>query len=124
MAFHDPKGNVRPEPPGRCRRELQMTVIFNRRQILVTSSGAVAAAAWAGSVVPAAANDSADLIKAFSGGKTPAAGKVKIDMPEIAENGNTVPMTIQVDSPMTEQSYVKDVLVVADGHPRGGVEIG
>jgi sulfur-oxidizing protein SoxY len=98
-----------------------MTVIFNRRQILVTSIGAVAAAAWAGSVVPAAANDSADLIKAFSGGKTPAAGKVKIDMPEIAENGNTVPMTIQVDSPMTEQSYVKDVLVVADGNPRGGV---
>jgi sulfur-oxidizing protein SoxY len=100
---------------------LKMTVIFNRRQILATSIGAVAAAAWVGSVVPAAANDSADLIKAFTGGKTPADGKVKIDMPEIAENGNTVPMTIMVDSPMTEQSHVKDVLVVADGNPRGGV---
>ena len=98
-----------------------MTVIFNRRQVLATSVGAIAAAAWAGSVVPAAANDSADLIKAFAGSTTPAAGKVKIDMPEIAENGNTVPMTIIVDSPMTEQSYVKDVLVVADGNPRGGV---
>jgi sulfur-oxidizing protein SoxY len=98
-----------------------MTVIFNRRQVLATSVGAIAAAAWAGSVVPAAANDSADLIKAFTGGKAPAPGKVKIDMPEIAENGNTVPMTISVDSPMTEQSYVKDVLVVADGNPRGGV---
>jgi sulfur-oxidizing protein SoxY len=98
-----------------------MTVIFNRRQILATSIGAVAAAAWAGSVVPVAANDSVDLIKAFTGGKAPADGKVKIDMPEIAENGNTVPMTIMVDSPMTEQAYVKDVLVVADGNPRGGV---
>lgn len=97
-----------------------MTVIFDRRQVLVTSLGAVAAIGWG--VGPAqAANDSADLIKAFTGGKTPAAGKVKIDMPEIAENGNTVPMTVMVDSPMTEQSHVTDVLVVADGNPRAGV---
>jgi sulfur-oxidizing protein SoxY len=99
----------------------QMTVVLSRRQVLAASAGAVAAVSWIGSVVPAAANDSADLIKTFTGGKTPAAGKVKIDMPEIAENGNTVPMTIMIDSPMTEQSYVKDVLVVADGNPRGGV---
>jgi sulfur-oxidizing protein SoxY len=98
-----------------------MTVIFSRRQVLATSIGAVAAASWIGSVVPAAANDSKDLINKFTGGKTAAAGKVKIDMPEIAENGNTVPMTISVESPMTEQSYVTDVLVVADGNPRGGV---
>ncbi len=30
-------------------------------------------------------------------------------------------MTVSVDSPMTEQSYVSDVLVLADGNPRGGV---
>ena len=99
-----------------------MTVIFDRRQVLMTSLGAAAAAAWIGGVGPAqAANDSDDLIKKFTGGKKPAEGKVKIDMPEIAENGNTVPMTVTVDSPMTEQSYVKDVLVVADGNPRAGV---
>ena len=98
-----------------------MTITLNRRQVLATSIGAVAAASLIGSSIPATANDSADLVKAFTGGKTPAAGKVTIDMPEIAENGNTVPMTIMVDSPMTEQSYVTDVLVVADGNPRGGV---
>ena len=99
-----------------------MTVMIDRRQVLMTSLGAAAAAAFVVSAGPAqAANDSADLIKKFTGGKTPAEGKVKIDMPEIAENGNTVPMTIAVESPMTEQSYVKDVLVVADGNPRGGV---
>ena len=99
-----------------------MTVIFDRRQVLMSSLGAIAVAGWIGGVGPAqAANDSADLIKAFTGGKSAAEGRVKIDMPEIAENGNTVPMTISVDSPMTEQSYVQDVLVVADGNPRGGV---
>jgi sulfur-oxidizing protein SoxY len=98
-----------------------MTVIFNRRQLLAASVGAVAVAAWAGSIVPAAANDANDRIAKFTGGKQPTSGKVKIDMPEIAENGNTVPMTIAVDSPMTEQSHVTDVLVVADGNPNGGV---
>jgi len=30
-------------------------------------------------------------------------------------------MTVSVESPMTEQSYVSDVLVVAEGNPRGGI---
>ena len=46
---------------------------------------------------------------------------MRLDLPEIAENGNTVPMTVSVESPMTEQSYVSDVLIVADGNPRGGI---
>jgi sulfur-oxidizing protein SoxY len=98
-----------------------MTVIFNRRQILATSIGAIALAGWAGSIVPAAANDSADVIAKFTGGKKPVGGKVTLDMPEIAENGNTVPMTVAVDSPMTEQSHVTDVMVVADGNPNATV---
>jgi sulfur-oxidizing protein SoxY len=95
---------------------------LNRRQVFAAGAGAFAAVAWGGAVTPAhAANDSADLIKAFTGGKQPAEGKVKLDLPEIAENGNTVPMTVSVDSPMTEQSYVQEVLIVGDGNPRGGM---
>lgn len=98
-----------------------MTATFTRRQALVISAGAVATAAWAGSVVPAAANNAHELLTKFAAGKQPIKGKVKLDMPEIAENGNTVPMTIAVDSPMTEQWHVTDVLVVADGNPNGAV---
>jgi len=47
--------------------------------------------------------------------------RIKLDLPEIAENGNTVPMTVTVESPMSEQSHVTDVLVVADGNPNAGV---
>ena len=61
------------------------------------------------------------MIKKFTGGKAPTDGKVKLDLPEIAENGNTVPITVSVESPMTEQSHVTDVLIVADGNPRAGV---
>lgn len=52
---------------------------------------------------------------------TPGAGKVTLDVPEIAENGANVPITITVDSPMTEESYVKTILLVADGNPNPGV---
>lgn len=52
---------------------------------------------------------------------TAKAGKVTIGAPEIAENGNTVPITISVDSPMTEQDYVKKIVMVADGNPLPGV---
>jgi sulfur-oxidizing protein SoxY len=94
---------------------------LDRRQVLSAGAGALATAALATISPAAAANDSADLIKKFTGGKTPAEGKVKLDLPEIAENGNTVPLTVLVESPMTEQSYVSDVLIVADGNPNGGM---
>jgi sulfur-oxidizing protein SoxY len=99
-----------------------MTGQFDRRQVLGAGVGVLAATAFGVAATPAhAANNAQDLIKAFTGGKQAAEGKVKLDLPEIAENGNTVPMTVTVESPMNEQSHVTEVLVVADGNPNGGV---
>ena len=97
-----------------------MTRMFNRREALAIGAGAAGLAMFGASDVYAA-NDSEEVIKKFTGGKTPAQGMVKLDLPEIAENGNTVPMTVLVESPMTEQSHVTDVLILADGNPRSGV---
>jgi sulfur-oxidizing protein SoxY len=96
---------------------------LHRRRILTIAIGAAAAAASSAAPGPAfaAKNDADDLIRKFTGGKTAAEGRVRLDLPEIAENGNAVPMTVSVESPMTEQSYVSDILVVAEGNPRGGV---
>jgi sulfur-oxidizing protein SoxY len=100
--------------------EPAMKVRFNRREVLALTGSAVAAASIG--IAPAkAANDSQQLIDKFTGGKKPVEGKVKFDLPEIAENGNTVPITVSVESPMTEQSYVSEVLVVGDGNPRAGM---
>lgn len=57
-----------------------------------------------------------DLVKA-----APKPGKVAIKTQEIAENGNTVPVTITVESPMTAADYVKEIHVVADKNPQPGV---
>jgi sulfur-oxidizing protein SoxY len=46
---------------------------------------------------------------------------VSIELPEIAENGNTVPLSVTVDAPMANDNYVSDILVVADGNPNPGV---
>jgi sulfur-oxidizing protein SoxY len=69
----------------------------------------------------AATKDAEADIAKFTGGKAAETGKITIDLPEIAENGNTVPLSVTVDSPMTAESYVSDILVVADGNPRPGV---
>jgi len=98
-----------------------MIEVCNRRQALSLGIGGLAAVSGAWVLPAQAANDAQDLIAKFTGGKKPAEARVKLDLPEIAENGNTVPMTVSVESPMTEQAYCSDVLVVADGNPRGGV---
>ena len=59
----------------------------------------------------------ADEMKKLFAGKTMGAGKIKLDMPEIAENGLVVPINIDVESPMTEADFVKSVHVFADGNP-------
>ena len=99
-----------------------MTLIVNRREALALAAGAAGSIAL-GVPQALAKNDADEAIKKFTGGKTPIEGKVKLDLPEIAENGNTVPMTVTVDSPMTEQSHVTDVMIVANENPRSGVVV-
>ncbi len=48
---------------------------------------------------------------------TPKEGKVTLKAPEIAENGNAVPITVSVESEMTEKSFVKAIYIAADGNP-------
>ena len=48
-------------------------------------------------------------------------GRIKLDLPSIAENGLVVPLNFEVESPMTETDYVKSVHVWADGNPQPGV---
>jgi sulfur-oxidizing protein SoxY len=65
--------------------------------------------------------DAAAEIAKFTGGKPTESGKIAIDLPEIAENGNTVPLSIKVDSPMSAADYVSEILVVGDANPNAGI---
>ncbi len=56
-------------------------------------------------------------IKKLYGDKKAVEGKIKIDLPTIAENGLVVPLNFEVESPMTETDYVKAVHFFAEGNP-------
>lgn len=60
-------------------------------------------------------------IKTLYGDKPLGEGKIKLDVPEIAENGLVVPVNVEVESPMTEADYVKAVHIYADGNPQPGI---
>jgi sulfur-oxidizing protein SoxY len=49
------------------------------------------------------------------------AGKVKLDVPPLVENGNTVPMTVSVSNPMTPDDYVKSIHVFNEKNPQPNV---
>ena len=53
--------------------------------------------------------------KAF--GQTPKAGRVKLELPVLADNGNSVPMKITVESPMTEANHVKTIRLISERNP-------
>ena len=44
-----------------------------------------------------------------------------LDLPEIAENGNQVKVSFDIDSPMTQDDFVKTVYILADGNPAPNV---
>lgn len=53
-------------------------------------------------------------VAAITGGKAlVASSKVKMEAPEIAENGAVVPVKVTVESPMTQKEYVKAIHVLA-----------
>jgi sulfur-oxidizing protein SoxY len=49
------------------------------------------------------------------------AGKVKLEIPPLVENGNTVPMTVSVSSPMTPDDYVRSIHVFNEKNPRPNI---
>jgi sulfur-oxidizing protein SoxY len=93
---------------------------LNRRQALA-GAGACAAGLGFAAGPALSANDYAEQIKAFTGGKTPVEARVRLDLPELAENGNTVSMSVTVDGAMTADSHVEEILVLAPNNPNARV---
>lgn len=94
---------------------------INRRQAFALGGGFVMLTLMPMAADAEVTNDAAKWIEKFTGGKTPVKGKISLDLPEIAENGNTVPLSLTVESPMTADAYVKEVMLLADGNPNAGV---
>src|SRR6201996_9179761 len=63
----------------------------------------------------------ASAIRTIVGGAVVQTGKVKIDIPPLVENGNSVPMTVSVTSPMTAEDHVKSIHVFNEKNPQPNI---
>jgi sulfur-oxidizing protein SoxY len=90
-----------------------------RRDILVAGTGAFSLLL----VRPARATPEsmAAAIKAFAGEAELRKGKVTLEIPPLVENGNSVPLTVKVESPMTPQDFVKTIAVFNERNPQPNV---
>lgn len=57
-------------------------------------------------------------LAALLGGRLLQPGRVTLDIPKLADNGNSVPLTITVDSPMTERDRVVAIHLFSERNPR------
>lgn len=80
---------------------------FNRREALAIGAGAIAALGLTGVAAQAAIEDD---IAAFTGGAAAGEGGLELTAPEIAENGNTVPVSVSAPGAVA-------VAIWADGNP-------
>lgn len=89
--------------------------LLRRRQLL-----AVALLPFAAQATPAAL---AEAIRAHVGAATPREGRVAIEIAELVENGNTVPVSVTVDSPMTAADHVKTLALFTERNPQPEVAV-
>src|ERR1700685_1200254 len=93
---------------------------LTRRSALLLGAGMTLALVAVDDSMATPAEADAEIAK-FTAAKAAESGKITIDLPEIAENGNTVPLAIKVDSPMTADDYVSEIRVIGDANPNPGI---
>jgi sulfur-oxidizing protein SoxY len=73
--------------------------------------------------VPVRADDAlvAEAVKTLFGDRPRQDGRIKVTLPPLAETGNTVPISVEVDSPLTETDFVKQVAIISTKNPRAMV---
>ncbi len=96
--------------------------MLGRRDFVLGAAGAAMLVVWLGTATGAQAQekvlDAEGLIKSILKDAKPAEAKIKLEIPEIAENGNTVPYTVEVESPNTEADFVRAVHIISTGNPQ------
>jgi sulfur-oxidizing protein SoxY len=94
-----------------------------RRFLALTGGAAVLGAMPVVAASPARATPAmmATAMRDVTGSAVVRAGKVKLDVPPLVENGNTVPMTVSVTSPMTAEDHVRSIHVFVEKNPQPNV---
>jgi sulfur-oxidizing protein SoxY len=92
-----------------------------RRDLLLGSGASTAALLLAVHVAEATPQSLQAAIRNVAGNADIGKGRIKLDIPPLVENGNTVPMSVSVESPMTATDYVKTIYVFNEKNPQPNV---
>jgi sulfur-oxidizing protein SoxY len=82
-----------------------------RRALQVLAAGACFLIARPATATP---DELAAALRETFGERSITRGRVKLEIPRLAENGSVVPVTVSVDSPMTQQDYVSGIYLFAE----------
>ena len=95
---------------------------MDRRRFLA-GTAATAAVVVVLPLSPASAtpDSMAEAIKKVVGNATPTEARVKLDVPPLVENGNSVSLVVSVESPMTVADHVKTIHVFNEKNPQPNV---
>lgn len=88
-----------------------------RRAALVALGGMAFAVRPAHAIAP----ELQAAMRAFTGGAPTREGRVKLDIEPLVENGNAVPITVTVESPMTAAEHVLQIAVFNQKNPQPDV---
>ena len=95
------------------------TIPATRRQFLAAASSVgFALIARPAKATPASMKQA---IRQIVGEASVKPGKIKLDLPPLVENGNSVAMSVTVDSPMTAKDHVKAIHVFTEKNPQPNV---
>ena len=99
-----------------------------RRQFLLATGGVGLSVGTAGVEAQLAPNQEAlrqaayrEALRKVVGGAPVRRGKVKLDVPPLIDNGNSVALSVAVQSPMTRPDHVKAIHVFAEKNPQPNV---
>ena len=97
----------------------------SRREFLLVAGGVAAGIGLASAirVEPARAAPAAmqEAIRKVVGAARVNPGKVKLELPPLVENGNTVPLAVSVESPMTGADHVRAIHLFTEKNPQPDV---
>ena len=97
---------------------LESVTAISRRDCLAVLA-AFGLAPWSSAFAEPEQADAA--IRALVGDARVRSGRIALELPPLVENGHSVVLTVNVQSPMTEQDHVRSVHLFAEGNPLPGI---
>lgn len=107
-----------------CKHDDSGAPLASRRETLRLIGAAAVGSAFATIRVRPLAASPAEMrtaLEKITGGKPVTASRVKLEIPPLVENGNTVPVTVTVESAMTPADHVRAIHVVTEKNPQPNV---